>query len=403
MLRILVILLKAILAPRWRVVFKTAAVPYRPILAPAVSAMFEAPFGGFVIFRWVADRRRARGAITTVEPLAMSQRLADTAMPLPGQRICPVTQTQISFVLPCVLALTLAACGQSETPDAAEDSAPETAAAEAETVMEVAPYDASTLTAAVEGPWRSDAARARDGARHPAETLAFFEIDPGATVVEVWPGGGWYTDIIAPWLAANGGQYIAAWPPVAADNEAARSFQARFLSRFDDEMFGGVQLVEFGPAGEGFSEAESVDAIVTFRNIHSMMRRGFAEQAFEQFHTALRPGGVLGVVTHRQPAGAVQDPRASTGYVQQDYVIALAEEAGLNFIAASEINANPADTADHPFGVWTLPPVLRTAPVGEAADPEFDSAPYIAIGESDRMTLLFRKPETSDAAAEDAE
>lgn len=307
-----------------------------------------------------------------------------------------MTQTQLSFVLSCFLALMLAACGQNETPDAAEDSAVETAAADTETVTEVAPYDASTLTAAVEGPWRSETARARDDARHPAETLAFFEIDPGATVVEVWPGGGWYTDIIAPWVAANGGQYIAAWPPVAADNDAAQSFQARFLSRFDDEMFGGVQLVEFGPDGEGFGEAESVDAIVTFRNIHSMMRRGFAEQAFEQFHTALRPGGVLGVVAHRQPAGAVQDPRASTGYVQQDYVIALAEEAGLNFVAAVEINANPADTADHPFGVWTLPPVLRTAPVGEAADPDFDSAPYLAIGESDRMTLLFRKP---DAAA----
>jgi len=299
-----------------------------------------------------------------------------------------VTRFSFSFALPPVLALALTACGQSETPAETEEEAPAP-----EPVVEVAPYDAAPLTAAVEAPWRSEDARARDQARHPVETLTFFDIDPASTVVEVWPGGGWYTDIIAPWVAANGGHYVAAWPPIAPDNEAAQGFQARFLTRFDDDSFGGVELVEFGPNGEGFAEANSVDAIVTFRNIHSMMRRGFAEQAFEQFNTALRPGGVLGVVTHRQPAGAVQDPRASTGYVQQDYVVALAEEAGLEFVASAEINANPADDADHPFGVWTLPPVLRTAPVGEDPDPSFNSAPYIAIGESDRMTLLFRKPD----------
>jgi predicted methyltransferase len=310
-----------------------------------------------------------------------------------------VTRFNFCFALTPLLALTLTACGQSDAPVVEDQEAVETAPA-AEVIAETTPYDASTLTAAVDAPWRSEAARARDAARHPSETLAFFEIDPSSTVVEVWPGGGWYTDIIAPWVAANGGQYVAAWPPVAPDNEGAQRFQAQFLARFDDDNFGGVELVEFGPNGQGFGEAESVDAIVTFRNIHSMMRRGFAEQAFEQFHTALRPGGVLGVVTHRQPAGAVQDPRASTGYVQQDYVIALAEEAGLDFVASAEINANPADTADHPFGVWTLPPVLRTAPVGEAADPDFDSAPFIAIGESDRMTLLFRKPEASADTAD---
>ncbi len=285
------------------------------------------------------------------------------------------------------LAILLAACGGD-----ASDTAPAAEEAETEQTAAAELYDATTLTAAVEGPWRSEEARARDQFRHPVETLDFFQIDPGATVVEVWPGGGWYTDIIAPWVAANGGQYVAAWPPIDPGNEGAQAFQDRFMARFDEPIFGSAELVSFGPGVDGLGEPDSVDAIVTFRNVHSLMRRGFAEAGFEQFEEALRPGGVLGVVAHRQPAGAVQDPRASSGYAQQDYVIAMAEEAGLEFVGSSEVNANPMDTADHPFGVWTLPPVLRTAAVGEPANPEFDSAPYRAIGESDRMTLLFRKP-----------
>lgn len=295
--------------------------------------------------------------------------------------------------LAALLTLSLAACGpQSGPPTQAETDT------ETQTQTEPAPraearlYDASALSAAIEGPWRTHEARARDVWRNPAETLEFFEIDPGSTVVEIWPGGGWYTDILAPWIAANNGRYIAAWPPLAPDNEAARSFQARFLAKFDDPLFGAAELVEFGPSSPDLGAIRDADTIVTFRNVHSMMRRGFAEPAFTAFYDALKPGGRLGVVTHRQPAGAPQDPRASAGYVQQDYVIALAEEAGFELAASAEINANPADTADHPFGVWTLPPIQRTAPVGEAANPDFDSAPYQAIGESDRMTLLFRKP-----------
>lgn len=287
-----------------------------------------------------------------------------------------------------VLALSLAACGSEPAPEPApaqEETSAETPAA--------SPYDASTLAAAVAAPWRSDDAKARDEFRNPAETLAFFGIDPSSTIVEIWPGGGWYTDVIAPWVAANGGQYVAAWPPIAADNERAQAFQDRFMARFNDAAYGDGQLVAFGPGVDALGEPGSVDAIVTFRNVHSLMRRGFAEAGFEQFHTALRPGGVLGVVAHRQAAGSTQDPRASTGYAQQDYVIALAQEAGFELIEASSINANPRDTADHPFGVWTLPPVLRTAPVGEDPNPEFDSTPYQEIGESDRMTLLFKKPE----------
>lgn len=306
--------------------------------------------------------------------------------------------SRIFFAIAPSLAVFLAACGGDQPAPETENEAAETS--------EVAPvelYDASTLTAAIEGPWRSEEARARDQFRNPAETLSFFEIDPASTVVEVWPGGGWYTDILAPWIAANGGQYIAAWTPIADGDTGAQSFQDRFMARFDEDVFGTAQLVEFGPGANELAEPDSVDAIVTFRNIHSVLRRGFAETAFESYRTALKPGGVLGVVAHRQPAGAVQDPRTSNGYVQQDYVIALATEAGLEFVGSSEINANSADTADHPFGVWTLPPVLRNAAFGEEADPDFDSERYRAIGESDRMTLLFRRPDADVTPAGDSE
>jgi predicted methyltransferase len=301
------------------------------------------------------------------------------------------------FLLP----VSLAACGPQAAPPTEADMEAETqvqAEAAPAPAAEAAPYNAAALSAAIEGPWRSEEARARDAWRNPAETLEFFEIDPGSTVVEIWPGGGWYTDILAPWIAANNGRYVAAWPPAAPDDEAAQAFQARFLSKFEDPLFGGAELVDFGPASPDLADIRDADTIVTFRNVHSMMRRGFAEPAFAAFYDALAPGGHLGVVTHRQPAGAPQDPRASTGYVQQDYVIALAQEAGFELVASAEINANPADTADHPFGVWTLPPIQRTAAFGEPADPDFDSARFEAIGESDRMTLLFRKPVAPEIA-----
>jgi len=299
------------------------------------------------------------------------------------------------------LAALLAACSE-DAPDPAESEAVETAAQAQDSPDAVAATPPETLAEAAAGAWRGDEARTRDPARNPVETLEFFGIDPSGTVVEVWPGGGWYTDILAPWIAAHGGTYVAAWPPVSSDNERAAAFQTRFLERFESPLYGAATLVPFGPDNVPLMEAGSADAILTFRNVHNWMSAGFAEAAFASFNTALKPGGVLGVVEHRLPASRVQDPRAATGYVQQDYVISLAEEAGFEFVASSEINANPADTADHPFGVWTLPPVGRTSEFGEPANPDFDTAPYDAIGESDRMTLLFRKPESA-ALEPDAE
>lgn len=302
-------------------------------------------------------------------------------------------------------ALALTACGAPEDPDPVAEETVEPGAEEAvESGEEEAGADASTLTGAVEGPWREDTAKIRDEARNPAETLAFFDLDPSGTIIEIWPGGGWYADILAPWISANGGTYIAAWPPIADGNTRATGFRARFQERFDGASERGTaQLVTFGPGQAALAEPGGADAVLTFRNIHNFMAAGFAETAFESFFDSLKPGGVLGVVEHRLPADRVQDPRAASGYVQQDYVIAMAQEAGFEFVAASEINANPADTADHPFGVWTLPPVGRTSALGQPADPDFDRAPYDAIGESDRMTLLFRKPATTPASSEAGE
>lgn len=291
----------------------------------------------------------------------------------------------------------LAACGSEP---AAEEAAPtemEAATPEAapepvaEETMEPT-VDTTALSWALAGEWRSEDAAARDTARHPEETLSFFQIDPSSRVMEIWPGGGWYADVIAPWITANGGQYIAAWPGVDPENERSVAFFERFSSRFGNETFGELESVDFNAESGPLGEPGSVDAIVTFRNTHSWMGRGMAEKAFADFYDVLIPGGVLGLVQHRLPADQVQDPRAGTGYVQQDLVISMAQEAGFELVEASEINANAADTADHPFGVWTLPPVARTSAFGEPADPEFDRAPYDAIGESDRMTLLFRKP-----------
>ncbi|MBI1234207.1 MAG: methyltransferase [Alphaproteobacteria bacterium] len=316
----------------------------------------------------------------------------------------------------------LTACGGRE-PEAAETETGQDDAMVADTDMATDtglapqdPADASategTLEWAVAGEWRGEDA-ARDAWRHPQETLEFFEIDPSGTIVEIWPGGGWYARILAPWIAANGGTYIGATFPETSPSEARREARANFLAEMaSNPVYGEVQAGDFSADVGDIAPAGSVDAVLTFRNVHNWMGAGFAERAFADFYTVLRPGGVLGVVEHRLPDTREQDPRASTGYVQEAYVIALAEEAGFELVGRSDVNANPADTADHPFGVWTLPPVGRTSPFGEPEDPAFDRAPYDAIGESDRMTLLFRKPlrdntpsdaeeDTGDAAGEE--
>jgi predicted methyltransferase len=257
------------------------------------------------------------------------------------------------------------------------------------------PAPEGSLEWAVAGAWRVHD-RARDQWRHPVETLTFFGIQPQMHVVEMWPGVGWYTEILAPYLNRGGGRLYAAGFEIGPDADPAlRQVMARFEGRFaaDRRLYGDVEITAFGPTSGPLAPAGAIDMVLFLRSIHAWMAAGIVEKAFADAYAALKPGGVLGVEQHRGASGGDQDPAAATGYVQEAFVKQLAAEAGFVFVASSEVNANPDDTKDHPFGVDTLPPNSVTAPPGEPADPEFDRSRYDAIGESDRMTLKFRKPE----------
>ena len=229
------------------------------------------------------------------------------------------------------------------------------------------------LKAAVASDARPEAERARDQYRHPVETLTFFGLKPHMKVIEMFPGGGWYTNIIAPTVAASG-QYIAAAP--ASAQKATDELKARMAA--DPTRFGKPKFVEVTPDGK-WAEGLNADMLLTFRNVHNWGKD--AGNMFRAFYVALKPGGVLGVVDHRLP-----ETRATPtgGYLKESDVIALATAAGFRLEAKSEVNANPKDTADYPKGVWTLPPNLTEG--------EKDRDTYLAIGESDRMTLKFVKP-----------
>ena len=286
----------------------------------------------------------------------------------------------------CMAAFTgLAACGKKEE----KTAAPQAPAAPA------GPPEGS-LEWAVAGSWRSAADKARDVWRHPVETLRFFGLQPKMTVVDFWPGSGWYAEILAPYLNKGGGTlYLAGFAegPGADGAQLALNNALKARLEADKKLYGAVQFTAFGPTTGPVAPVGTADLVLFMRYVHAWMAAGIAEKAFSDAFEALRPGGILGVEQHRLAPDKDQDPAAANGYVQEAFVKQLAAEAGFVFVAASEINANPADTKDHPFGVETLPPRLLTAPQGEAPDPTFDTAKYRAIGESDRMTLKFRKPE----------
>ena len=244
-----------------------------------------------------------------------------------------------------------------------------------------APKVQVTLDAAIASPTRTAANVARDLHRHPAETLAFFELKPNDTVVEIWPGGGWYTEILAPFIARDGGTYIAA----ASDKGLGG---VRKLIAADPAVYGQARTAIFPILAAGGTPvaAGSADVVLTFRNVHNWMmgKEPFDAEAFRQMYSMLKPGGTLGVVEHRLPEAAEDARQLKSGYVKASTVRRLAEAAGFRLVAASEVNANPKDTTDHPEGVWTLPPSYRLG--------DTDRAKYAAIGESDRMTLKFIKP-----------
>jgi predicted methyltransferase len=253
------------------------------------------------------------------------------------------------------------------------------------------------ICASVDGAWRTPEAKARDKYRHPVQALEFWGLRPGMTMLEIQPGGGWWTDILAPYARMTGGKYYVTGadldnPKLSDESRKARAeFEAKYAHKPD--VYGDVHVVNWGAVSKTLPP-DTFDWILTARSIHNWMQQGteFVPDTFKAFYIALKHGGVLAVEQHRaNPTTGPEEPE--TGYVTERYVIEQAQKAGFKLAGRSEINANPKDTKDHPYGVWTLPPSLRSSPEGsDADDPRFDHSKYLAIGESDRMTLKFVKP-----------
>ncbi len=240
------------------------------------------------------------------------------------------------------------------------------------------------LAKAVADPSRSAKYVARDPYRHPAEELTFFGLKPNMTVVEVWPGGGYWTEILGPYLKDSGHYYAAVTVRGESKEEDATTAKWRANVEQQKARYGNITITGLGKGHYDVAPAGSADLVVTFRNFHNWMDGGYADEALKGIYAALKPGGILGIEDHRGRNDQPQDPKAKSGYVRQDYTIEAARKAGFEFVSASEINANPKDTKDYPEGVWTLPPTLALG--------DKDREKYVAIGESDNYVLKFRKP-----------
>jgi predicted methyltransferase len=252
--------------------------------------------------------------------------------------------------------------------------------------------DTQAIEKAVAGEWRSADAKSRDVYRHPTEALAFWGLKPGMTILELQPGGGWWTEILAPYARLNKGEFYATAAdlddPALSDN--AKKGRADFAAKFGDaSVYGKVNLVNWGAKAAPLP-ANKFDFVLLARVFHGWAGQGRVDANLSNIFNAMKPGGVLAVEQHRGNPG--QEPPVNKGYATEKAVIDAATKAGFVLAEKSEVNANPKDTKDHPFGVWTLPPTRQSSEGGKPADPGFDRAKYDAIGESDRMTLRFVKP-----------
>jgi len=241
------------------------------------------------------------------------------------------------------------------------------------------------LREVVNSPQRSPANKARDRYRHPVETLTFFGIRPDMTVVELWPFGGWYTEILAPYLRDHGTLYAAAMDP-ASTSKSDLKYNSELHAMFDSRpaVFDKVRLSVLAPGKMQIAPDGSADLVLTFRNIHNWAWAGMQKDVFAAAFRALKPGGILGVVEHRNNDPDFEPKKPGEAYVGEKYAISLIESTGFKYVGHSDINRNPKDTKDYPKGVWTLPPIY--------AEGDKDRAKYAAIGESDRFTLKFTKP-----------
>jgi len=256
-----------------------------------------------------------------------------------------------------------------------------------------APAAVAKLREAIASPQRAPENRARDAFRHPLETLLFFGIEPDMHVLELWPGGAWYTEILAPFLAPDGKLTVTNFDPEGPPDKPATRYAKDLAAKLaaDPARFGAVEVIEIDPPTKLSLGADaSYDRVLTFRNNHSWINAGYHDAVYAEAFRVLKPGGVLGVVQHRAREGADPGASAKTGYVPETVVIEAARRAGFELAGRSEVNANRKDTKDHPEGVWTLPPSYRLG--------DRDRAKYEAIGESDRMTLKFVKPAAKPAA-----
>lgn len=240
------------------------------------------------------------------------------------------------------------------------------------------------LAKAVAGSHRTPVFVARDSARKPQLELEFFGIKPSMTILEINPGGGYWTEILAPYLKDKGTYYTTVSPRAMGERaaKAADAWQAKLDANKD--VYGKTKVAEFGRDTTDIIPEGTADMVLTFRNVHNWMMAGVQDEAFAAFYKALKPGGVLGVEEHRGRTDVPQDPKGLSGYVREDYTIALAEKAGFKLVSKSEMLANPKDTKDYEGGVWTLPPTYRLG--------DKDKEKYTAIGESDNFVLKFEKP-----------